>query len=249
MGPFLLKPLKRFWPKLPYIKSASEIISLTPEMGERIEKELGRKSVVIPNGVDLERFFPIPKKNSNTENLTIITLSRIDDKKGLEYAIQSMPKILENYPKTKLKILGDGDYRSHLEQLTAALGLDKSVEFAGSIPNTEVPNHLQNAEIFLLPSLFEGLPLTLLESMACGLPVVSTPVSVAPGIIEKWNNGIIVPFKSPDAIADAIITLLSNQDLREKYAKNSSDAAKETMSWKSVAEQYNSLYQSVIESN
>lgn len=249
MGPFLPKPFKRFWTKLPHIKSAARIISLTAEMGKRIEKELGKEPIVIPNGVDLEKFYPIPKNNSKTENITIITLSRIDDKKGLEYAIQSMPKIIEVYPKAKLKILGDGHYRSHLEQLTAELGLEDSVEFTGLIPNTEVPTYLQNADIFLLPSLYEGLPLTLLESMACGLPIISTPVSIAPDIIEKWNNGIIIPFKSANAIADAVITLLSNPELREKHAENSATAAKESMSWETVTNQYISLYQSIIESN
>ena len=249
MGPFLPQPLKRFWKKLPHIKSASEIIALTPEMGTQIERELGRKPAIIPNGLDLDTFYPSFEKKKYSNNPTIITLSRIDDKKGLEYAIQSMPKIQEHYPNTILKIVGDGDYRVVLEKLVEEMGLEKSVEFTGLIPNTDVPNYLRDADLFLIPSLTEGFSLTALEAIACGLPLISTPVGVVPEIIGEWNNGIIVPFKSPDAIADAVITLLSNTELREKYANNSANAAKETMSWKSVAEQYIALYQSIIDLN
>ncbi|MDO5845508.1 MAG: glycosyltransferase, partial [Methanocorpusculum sp.] len=74
----------------------------------------------------------------------------------------------------------------------------------------------------------------------------STPVSIAPDIISTWNNGYIVPFKSPEAIADAAITLLSNPELRKTYAANSAKAAKETMSWEKVAKQYQALYQQIL---
>ena len=160
-----------------------------------------------------------------------------------------MSQIRTKYPNAKLKIVGDGEYRKYLEELTISSGLSESIEFLGLIPNTEIPTHLRNADLFLLPSLFEGLPLTLLEAMACGLPVISTPVSIAPEIIKNWNNGIIVPFKSPDAIADAVITLLSNTKLRETYAENSATAAKETASWESISEKYQTLYQSIINQN
>lgn len=249
MGPFLPKILKRFWAKLPHIKSAAKIIVLTQEMRLRTEHELGRAAEVIPNGVNLNLFYPSSEKKNNTQNQSIITVSRIDDKKGLEYAIQSMSQIRTKYPHAKLKIVGDGEYRKYLEELTMNSGLSESIEFLGLIPNTEIPTHLRNADLFLLPSLFEGLPLTLLEAMACGLPVISTPVSIAPEIIKNWNNGIIVPFKSPDAIADAVITLLSNTKLRETYAENSATAAKETASWESIYEKYQTLYQSIINQN
>ena len=163
MGPFLPKLLRHFWAKLPYIKSAAGIVTLTYEIGMRVENELGRKPFVIPNGVDLERFFPNDENNSNIDGQTIVTLSRIDDKKGLEYAIMSMTQILDVYPQAKLKIVGDGNHRSVLEKLSDEIGVANSVEFVGSVPNMDVPNHLRDADVFLLPTLFEGLPLTLLE--------------------------------------------------------------------------------------
>ena len=85
--------------------------------------------------------------------------------------------------------------------------------------------------------------------MACGLPIISTPVSIAPDVIEKWNNGILIPFKSSNAIANAVIKLLPDSELRRRYAKNSVVAAKDTMSWESVAEQYLKMYGSCIDSN
>ena len=249
MGISLPKSLKKYWGKLPYVKNANSIISLTKEMSDSVQNELQKESVIIPNGVDTDRFYPILHASTHNNRRIITTLSRIDNKKGLEYAIESMTKILKSHPDTVLRIIGDGDFKSELENRTNSLNIREAVEFIGTIPNTDVPNYLQKSDIFLLPSLFEGLPLTLLEAMACGLPIISTPVSIAPEIINKWSNGIIVPFKSPEAIADAVINLLSNPNLMETYAKNSATAAKETMSWKSVAEQYIKLYQSIIESN
>lgn len=246
MGPFLPKPLKRFWKNLPHIKSAAGIIALTPEMWGRIENELGHTSQVIPNGVDLEKFYPAIDEKKISAKKTIVTLSRIDDKKGLEYAIQSMTKIIEKYPDVRLKIIGDGDYRKTLEKLVDELSLRDCVEFTGLIPNDEVPDNLRDADIFLLPSLFEGLPLTLLEAMACGLPVISTPVSIAPDMVNKWNCGVIVPFKSPDAIAGAVSDLLSNHEAMKSIGKRGALAAKESASWKSIAEKYVRLYSSII---
>lgn len=247
MGISLPKPIKRYWGKLPYIKNADEIVSLTKEMASSVLNSLQKDSPVIPNGVDINRFYPTVE--GEKEKKIILTLSRIDKKKGLEYAIEGMPKILQKHPNTILWIIGDGDFKPELERITKTLYLKKSVEFIGSVPNKDVAHYLQNADIFLLPSLTEGFSLTFIEASACGLPIISTPVGIVPSIIEKWNNGIIVPFKSPDAIADAVITLLSNPKLRETYSKNSATAAKETMSWKSVAEQYISLYQSIINKN
>lgn len=249
MGISLPKFMRKYWKKFPYVKNANAIISLTKEMAEVVKESLQKESYIIPNGVDIKRFYPNQTLSEYRDDKIILTVSRLDNKKGIEYAIESMPNILKYYPNTTLQIIGDGDFRPELEKITKSLCLQKSVEFTGGIPNTDVPYYLQNADIFLLPSLFEGLPLTLLEAMACGLPVISTPVSIAPDIIIKWNNGIIVPFKSPEAIADAVISILSNPNLEERYAKNSATAAKETMSWKSVAKQYISLYQSIIDSN
>jgi len=250
MGPFLPASLKRFWPQLPHIKEAAQIITLTNEMATQFEKELGTKPVVIPNGVDLDRFYPAENNEmKKSASPVILTLSRIDNKKGLEYAIESMKKVHAKFPTAKLMIVGDGKYRSELEKLVEMNMLSATVEFTGLIPNSEVPVYLRNADLFLLPSLYEGLPLTLLEAMACGLPVISTQVSIAPEIITTWKNGYIIPFKSPDAISEAIIDLLSNSDKRRQCAENSFRAAKETMSWENVAKQYAELYQFILESN
>ena len=250
MGPFLPTFLQRFWPKFPHIKAAAQIITLTNEMSTLFEKKLGKKPAVIPNGVDLKRFYPAEKnEKKKSASSVILTLSRIDNKKGLEYAIESMTKIHTKFPTAKLMIVGDGEYRSELEKLVEKNMLSATVEFPGLIPNSEVPAYLRNADLFLLPSLYEGLPLTLLEAMACGLPIISTPVSIAPEIIATWKNGYIIPFKSPDAISESVIDLLSNPDKRRQCSENSYRAAKETLSWEKVGKHYAELYQFILESN
>ena len=105
----------------------------------------------------------------------------------------------------------------------------------GLIPNNEIPNELRASDIFLLPSLHEGFALTLLEAMACGLPIVSTPVGSVPEIMNVWENGIMVPLKDPDQIAKAIITIFNDTALKLKYGERSVNAINESLTWKSIA--------------
>lgn len=248
MGPFLPACLKRFWPKLPHIKAASQIIALTNEMAGRLEKELGRESVVIPNGVDTTHFYPSLTPEVSPHNPVIICLSRIDDKKGLEYAIKSMDDVLKHYPDAILNIVGDGNFRNELEKIVWKHKLTKNVRFMGVVPNTDVPDLLRSADIFLLPSLSEGFALTALEAMASGLPIISTPVGIIPEMVSKWNNGIIIPFKSSTAISNAIISLLDHPNIRLEYGKQSVKATREKYSWTTVAKKYEEIYQKIVSS-
>lgn len=104
---------------------------------------------------------------------------------------------------------------------------------------------MQSSHLFLLTSLSEGFALTLLEAMACGLPIISTPVGIAPEIINSWNNGRLIPFMDPDAISSTLIELIENPDLCHLYSQNSIHAAKE-YSWSSVSEKYLCEYRSVL---
>lgn len=248
MGPFLPPILKKRWPKLPYIKNADKIIVLTKDMASTIKTQLGTTPEVIPNGVDTDRFYPNITPNISLKNPNIICLSRIDDKKGLEYAIESMTIVQKLHPNTKMNIVGDGEYREKLERLVDKYQLNDTVRFTGLVQNREVPSILRSADIFLLPSLYEGLPLSLLEAMACGLPIISTPVSIVPEIIAEWKNGIMVPFKSPEKIADAILTLINNSNMRLECSTQSSKAARESHSWTLIAKKYEKLYHEIITS-
>lgn len=246
MGIFLTPLLKNYWSYLPHLKNAERIIVLNKNTALKAEPLLHKSIIVMANGVDTNVFYPIKKQNIEVETHKIICVSRLDDKKGLEYAIQSMVDILKLYPDATLKIIGDGYYRQTLEQLVRTLNLTNSVHFMGLIPNNEIPNELRASDIFLLPSLHEGFALTLLEAMACGLPIVSTPVGSVPEIMNVWENGIMVPLKDPDQIAKAIITIFNDTALKLKYGERSVNAINESLTWKSIAKKYETLYNSVI---
>lgn len=247
MGYFLPYFLKKYWPKLPYLKHANAIVTLTPEMVAEFTLDLKRDLVLIPTGVDLGKFSPIERtETSLLSNLILLTVCRLDDKKGIEYAIESMITIKSKFSNVKLLIVGDGEYRKYLEQLVIKWNLSKEVEFIGSVLNSEINQYYRKADVFLLPSLFEGYPLVLLEAMACGLPIISTPVSIAPEIINTWNNGYIVPFKSASAIADAVIAILSDRSKCKEFGINSFNASKTVLTWRDVAKKYEQLYQDII---
>ena len=246
MGPTLPQKLIKYWKKLPYLKDANEVIVLTKIMYDETYNATGISAKIIPNGVDTSIFHPNFKNAEENVVPTLICVSRLDNKKGIEYAIESVHSLVKEYPESRLLIIGDGDFRKYLENMVTTLELSKNIEFLGSIPNIQVANYLREADIFLLPSLSEGLPLTLLEAMACGLPIIATPVSIVPEIIQKWNNGIIVSFKSSDEITNAVRQMVET-GLVSKLGSNSYHASKCTYSWSVISKKYEELYSQILQ--
>ncbi len=167
------------------------------------------KSSVIYNGVDATSFQSAGHKVNNKTKI-IVSTGRVVKQKGFEYLIQAM----ELLPNTQLIILGEGIERKNLERLQARLPTG-CVILAGSVLN--VREYLQAADAFVMSSLWEGFSVALIEAGAMGLPVIATPVGIAPELIVDKKNGLIVPVKNAQAIAGAITKLFS---LPEESCKN-----------------------------
>jgi glycosyltransferase involved in cell wall biosynthesis len=122
------------------------------------------------------------------------------------------------------------------------------VDFAGRIPHEKIPDYLDQADIFVLPSLSEGLPIVILEAMACGLPIVATRVGGIPDIIEEDVNGYLVESGDFQGLADKIIFLLENQPLKHRISKNNRIKVQE-YDWKNVIKQLESIYFEINNNN
>ena len=132
-----------------------------------------------------------------------------------------------------------------LEAQATERGIAELVEFTGWLPFEQVPIEMRAADLFVLPSVVEGMPLVLLQAMACGLPTVATEVPGSVDLVHPERNGLLVPHKDPMALAQALTTLLTNESLCYEMGKHSREIAL-TMDWSEIAKSYYALYQAVL---
>ena len=189
---------------------------------------------VIPNGVDTDFFSPPPKKRRNTA-LTLVSTGRLIERKGYGYLIEA----LRGMKRVHLQLVGDGNLNESL--IAAAADAGVSVDFMGAKSRAEVVSILQDADLFVLPSLNEGMSNSLLEAMACGLPAVVTDVGGSAELVADAVNGAVVPKADAAALRRAIDVYLANPKLAVLHG-NASRRTALTMSTSANAEKYVTFY-------
>ena len=174
------------------------------------------------------------------------TVARLTPQKGLDYLLHALSMLRERFPDLYCLIVGDGPLRSELEALAEELGLTEHVRFCGL--RRDVPAILQNLDLFILPSLFEGLPVALLEAMAAGRPVVATQVAGSSEVIEDGVNGRLVPSADSVALAEAMAELLEDRELAQALARRGQETVRQRYTIGRVAETYERLYEELLQS-
>ena len=175
--------------------------------------------VVVPYGVDLRRFHPAQcggdfKRRFGLEgSKVILTVGRLNYQKGFHYLIKAMPKILRAVPNAKLVVVGEGELLSYLKGVSNSLGLSNHVVFTGVLSQSSISEAYACADVFVLPSLFESLGISLLEAQAMNKPVVGTRVGGLPEALAEGKSGILVEAQKPNELAKATIKLLLDKDL------------------------------------
>lgn len=225
------------------IKRAIELLS---------DKKLKNCSV-IPMGVDTRIFNPFTPRISMDEmyglgGLILLYVGRLSEKKGIKYLISAMPEILSNHPKAGLLIVGDGELREELEEQVASLNLlDCSIVFAGSIANIHLPSYYASADVFISPSIvaksgdMEGLPVTLMEAMSSGIPVVTTALEGTLDLIEDRESGVLVEPSNSALIAEKVSELLDSPETRKEIGLRARALIIESFSWEQIAKKYADL--------
>jgi glycosyltransferase involved in cell wall biosynthesis len=172
-----------------------------------------RKVVVIPNGRDLARFAPGRHRDDVRKELGIDpeapvvgVVGRLEIQKGHVYLLDAWPDVVRAHPAARLLLIGDGSRRRTLVEQARALGVADSVIFAGF--RADVPRCLDAIDVLALPSLHEGMPLTVIEAAAAGRPVVATAVDGTPEVVRHGETGYLVPPADPPALARALGAML-----------------------------------------
>jgi glycosyltransferase involved in cell wall biosynthesis len=195
----------------------------------------------IPNGVDLDRF-----SNDLERGSDILFLGRLAPKKRVSDLIRAFAQIESEFPETDLIIVGTGPRQDDLVKLADDLDVSDRVSFEGRVPDKAVTRHYATAGIFVLPSVWEGHPLTLLEAWASGAPVIATSVEGIEEFVDHRETGYLVPSESPDELAKGLRFALNNPEEADKWGQNARHLVEEEYSWDGVAERTHELYHDIV---
>lgn len=207
----------------------------------RARRLLGRTPFeVIPNGVDLARFAARPEQRGRR---VVATVARLVEQKGVEYFLRASGVVARRFPDSEFWIIGDGPLRPALAEAARAAGLNGNCRFLGA--SDRVDEWLARADLFVLPSLWEGLPIALLEAMAAGLPVIATDTSGSKEVIEKSGVGVLVPSRDSGALATAMERLLADAAARHRMGADARRAVAEFYGCEAMLRRTLALYERV----
>lgn len=206
-----------------------------------------RKVVVVPNGVDTERYpAPVDRARLRSElglapsHHAMIMVGTFKRQKGHVHLVRALERVAPRFPGLRLLLAGDGELRPEIERLVRDAGLADRVRFLGS--RRDVPALLAASDSFVLPSLWEGLPIALVEAMASGLPVVATAVSGTSQVMVDGTTGWLVEPGRPDVLADAISELLRDPERARRMAATGRERVNRWFSARRQAEHLASLF-------
>lgn len=197
--------------------------------------------ILIPNGVDLKKFQPADSKSAESAKV-IISVSRLAEKNGLLDLVRAMPLVLKEQPEAKLVIVGKGPLGRQLMELVKKTGLEKSVSMMGEVSHDELPRYLTRAGLFVRASLSEGFGTAFLEAMGCGLAVVGTAVGGITDYLKDGQTGLLCKPNDYKDLAEKIITVLKDNDLRNKLAEAGLKMVRESYSWDNIAARFSAIY-------
>jgi glycosyltransferase involved in cell wall biosynthesis len=211
-----------------------------------------KKVSVVWNGIDPDRFNNRSKESTNLENArtelgiqknwkVIGTVGRLTDQKGHVYFLEAAKRIAKGHSNVCFLIVGDGPLKTSL--MIQSKGLP--VIFAGV--RNDMPTMYALMDVFVLPSLDEGLPMVLLEAMASKTPVIATPVGEIPTVIEDNHSGLLVPPGDVNALAEAMIDVLQNPPKAKAFANRALAVVRQNYSSRTMAKTYAELYKDVLQ--
>lgn len=187
-------------------------------------------------GRQIRRSFEIP-----SEAPLIGAVGRLHPQKDFSTLLTSLARLRKDIPDIHLLLVGDGPLRDDLESQAQSLGLSTSVTLAGH--RNDIPDILGALDIFVIPSLWEGLPNAILEAMGAGLPVVATRVGGVPEVVVDGETGLLVPPRDPDALAGAILRLLHHPNLRWRMGRVGRNRVMEHFSIEQMVRRTEALYE------
>ena len=201
---------------------------------------------VITNAIDLSQYRP-PLEPARSEVVRLIYVGRLVASKSphvLLEALALLPPLVEQ--PFQLELVGEGDQRPQLENLISRHNLAKQVVFSGWVEREKLLPRYHQADIFVTATTWEGMPNTVLEAMATGLPIVGTRAPGLDQLVREGYNGYLVPLGNAAVLADRLARLINNRAERDRMGRESRKRAESQFSWPYITAQYVAIYEQVV---
>lgn len=249
------KSLFWFYDKMLVTVGIDVTVTVSQKVAEQAiqAKLLPAKSVqVIRNGIRVERFDHAAKTPTSVSGLPlfeksgpiVITVARLVWFKGLHTLVEAAAEVIKDHPNVRFLVVGCGELRENLEQQAAELGVGDAFIFAGE--RNDIPALLKQSDLFVLPSVSEGLPISILEAMAARLPVIATDVGGVPELVEDRETGRLVSPEAPSDLAQAIMECLQDPERMRAYGHAGRQRLENLFSQTAMVEATERLYHTTL---
>jgi glycosyltransferase involved in cell wall biosynthesis len=194
---------------------ADKVCCATKEIYDAIIARYGthdKKISLIHNSIDMEKFKVQKNIVKNRHPYRLLFVGRLTEPKGLPYLIKALPRVARSVPDVKLELVGNGN-REEVLKLASKAGVVNHISMSGSIPHSSMPEVYSRADVLVFPSLADSHAKVPTEALACGLPVVGTNIGGVVETVKNEDNGLLVPPRDIDALAGALIRILTDNEL------------------------------------
>jgi len=228
-----------------YLGKLGARIAVSSAAEQTVARHFGGRYTVIPNGVDIERFSAGGRPGVDG-SFDILFVGRLEPRKGAKYLLRAMPRILGEVPRARLVVVGSGPmsgyYRSHLPE-----GIEDRVKFVGRVSGEDLARHYAAAHVFCSPATGgESFGIVLIEAMAAGAAVVASDIAGYRDVVVDGENGLLTRPGDPDSIAEAVIRLAGDEELRKRLVESGGRDVRQ-YSWTRVTRRILDVYESVVD--
>lgn len=208
------------------------------------------KITVIPNGIDVAYYQSLERNENlriefdiNPDETAIICVANLHINKGHQYLLEAFEEVYKDNQKTKLLLVGDGEEKKNLLEQIEDYDSKNNILFLGK--RNDVPEFLKISDIFVLPTLFEGMSNAIIEAMAAGVPVITTDIPENRDLIENEKTGILFPVKNIHRLIEAIKSLMTDPDLRKQLGQNSRQSIEKKFNIRLAASQLARFFEEI----
>lgn len=221
-----------FWIR-PTMRAANRLVVPSGFL-QQVFARFGLTAEVVPNVIDLSRFALRPANpGSRPDGPHLIVTRNLEPIYDIGTALRALAIVRNTWPGARMTVAGSGPEREKLAELARVLGLAAHVTFTGRLDNDRIGELYQQADLFLNPSLVDNMPISILEALASGVPVVSTDVGGIPFVVEHEKTALLVPPRNADVMARALLDLLSDPDKAARIAGAGRDLVQQ-YTWQNV---------------